>query len=376
MKVLHLTGDTEDSGGVLSVLRALDAEFAANEIKQSVWVNHAYKERRLPRLDYRRSANAWGFHPSHMRLFWAALRSHFDLKKLLHEEHFDVLHAHSQGTVLVAAFMNRLWKRPVVFTNHAYATRRGLYRVLGRLPGFHNVSLTPNMARYYKMPPPERDTWWIVSECCAPEFFSVPTVSGHAHQDGRLRLVGMGTLMRWKRWHLVIEAIRYLEPKDRERLQFDLWGGRSRVGDSEEYADELKLAFADAGVANVARLQGPTSDVIGKLRESDWFLLPSTNEPCSVALIEALAMGVPAVVSASGGNVDIIQNGSNGRLFKPDDPESLAAVLRELLHSPRPQFSPEEIRESVRERSSTTIAKQYMQIYRRIADNSACSRSA
>ena len=51
----------------------------------------------------------------------------------------------------------------------------------------------------------------------------------------------------------------------------------------------------------------PTHQVADVVAAADWFVLPSTHEPCSVALIEALALGVPVIASASGGNVDIVQ---------------------------------------------------------------------
>ena len=103
-----------------------------------------------------------------------------------------------------------------------------------------------------------------------------------------------------------------------------------------------------------------------RLREADWFVLPSTNEPCSVALIEALALGVPALVSESGGNVDIIRDGVTGLLFEPESPEDLAAKLRLILYSKVKAAPPMEIRASVRLRSATNVGRQYLALYRQL----------
>src|SRR5205814_41632 len=117
------------------------------------------------------------------------------------------------------------------------------------------------------------------------------------------------------------------------------------------------------------RFRGPTGEIAECLSQSDWFVLPSTNEPCSVALIEALALGLPAVVSASGGNVDIVENGRTGLLFEPDNAPDLAGKLRAILNhevSPLPSV---QIRESVRTRSASSVGKQYVALYERLAGN-------
>ena len=60
--------------------------------------------------------------------------------------------------------------------------------------------------------------------------------------------------------------------------------------------------------------------------------------------------------------MDIIKE-SCGKTFQPDDPESLAEVLRELLQNPRPKATPEAIRESVKNRSASVVFNQYEKLY-------------
>ncbi len=151
MKVLHLLGATEDNGGILSTLRALDG--AVPGMTSAVWVNEAFVETRQPRLDYRRSKHALDESGNHLLLAWRAWRSFAQLRVLLQREPFDLLHAHSRGCFAVALLAAARLDLPVVFTNHTYARRIGLYRWGARRPGLTTVLLTPNMARHYGLSP-------------------------------------------------------------------------------------------------------------------------------------------------------------------------------------------------------------------------------
>ncbi|MBD3315762.1 MAG: glycosyltransferase [Chitinivibrionales bacterium] len=60
-------------------------------------------------------------------------------------------------------------------------------------------------------------------------------------------------------------------------------------------------------------------------------VLPSTMEGLSQSVLEAMALGVPAVATASGGNIDLIRDGENGLLFRNRDIQGLAHCIERLL---------------------------------------------
>jgi glycosyltransferase involved in cell wall biosynthesis len=62
--------------------------------------------------------------------------------------------------------------------------------------------------------------------------------------------------------------------------------------------------------------------------------LPSTIEGLSQALLEAMALGVPVVASATGGNNDLISSGTTGLLVPLGRPEAWAAAFERLLGDP------------------------------------------
>jgi len=364
MNVLHLLGATEDHGGIVSVVRGIQAATAPEGVRHAVWVNCAFTHRREPRFDLRFSRFALDEADSHATLLGKALLALPGLLRLLRAEGIDVVHAHTRGGFAVAALLNRLFGRRLLFTNHAYANRTGLYRRAAGWPGFVTAVLTPNMARHYGLNPDSKNVA-VVSECGADAFWQTPLPERPPCDS--LRLVGLGNIVRWKKWHLLFEAIAGLPDALRDRVAFDLWGPTPSDPAAQAYARELGELAARPSLGGRVRLRGPTQDIAGVLRQADWFVLPSTNEPCSVALIEALASGVPALVSSSGGNVDIVQPNRTGLLFRPDDSADLRDQLERRLRGEFAPATPGEIRSSVLHRSATAVGKEYLELYRRLA---------
>ncbi len=63
----------------------------------------------------------------------------------------------------------------------------------------------------------------------------------------------------------------------------------------------------------------------------DLFVLPSTNEPFGIVLLEAMAMGLPVVSTRAGGVLDIVEDGVSGLLAEPGDEKSLAGAIEKVL---------------------------------------------
>jgi glycosyltransferase involved in cell wall biosynthesis len=99
--------------------------------------------------------------------------------------------------------------------------------------------------------------------------------------------------------------------------------------------------------------------------QADLFVLASRAESCSMALLEAMAAGLPVIASRVGGSVELVENGSNGLLFKADDVAQLTAALRTLADDPaqRQRFAAAN-RTLVRERFSwRAVAIRYESIF-------------
>lgn len=365
MRVLHLLGAPEDTGGILTVLRNLSSLGAGTGLEHHVWVHRRFQETRQPPLRLHRRGFLLDETPNHATFLLRAVPAWVALIRLVRTLRPDVLHAHSRGALPVAMLWAGVYRRPILFTSHAYARRTGLYRRAAGLRHLRFSVLTPNMARHYGLRPGE-DGVSVVSECCADAFFERPLVEPpRLDLKGPIRLVGLGNIVRWKNWHLLLRAISLLPPEQRARIRFDHWGPVPGDAACRRYREDLEHLARQAQPARIT-FHGLTLEVEAPLREADWFVLPSTNEPCSVALIEALALGRPAIVSASGGNVDIVRHGRTGWHFEPEEPGDLSRVLRRLLEGEEPPVPPHAIRESVRQRSASAVAAQYRALYEEV----------
>jgi glycosyltransferase involved in cell wall biosynthesis len=101
------------------------------------------------------------------------------------------------------------------------------------------------------------------------------------------------------------------------------------------------------------------------LRGSDIFVLPSREEGFSNALLEAMAVGVPVIATAVGGNLDAIVDDESGILVRPRDPRELATSILRLAGDPalRRRFAAEARRRMQQKFSFEACVRRYEKLY-------------
>jgi glycosyltransferase involved in cell wall biosynthesis len=77
-------------------------------------------------------------------------------------------------------------------------------------------------------------------------------------------------------------------------------------------------------------LLGKMADVVPYLQAADVFILPSSTEGLSNALLEALACGLPSIATAVGGNPELVIPEKTGFLVLPEDPQALQTAVLAL----------------------------------------------
>ena len=102
------------------------------------------------------------------------------------------------------------------------------------------------------------------------------------------------------------------------------------VGDGEERARLEELA-GRLKLGQRIHFLGWRTDLETILTEVDVVICASKNEGTPVALIEAMAAGVPVLSTDVGGVADLVAHGETGWLVRPGDPPSLAEAIRHLL---------------------------------------------
>jgi glycosyltransferase involved in cell wall biosynthesis len=123
------------------------------------------------------------------------------------------------------------------------------------------------------------------------------------------------------------------------------------------------------GPGQAVELPGAAADPTAALRDADLFVLPSREEGMSIALLEAMALGIPLVASSIPGNRRIVSDFKHGRLAPPDDPAGLARVINEqwanfdrAFHMSRAARSRVEQEFSIRR-----MAREHLRLFERLA---------
>jgi glycosyltransferase involved in cell wall biosynthesis len=106
------------------------------------------------------------------------------------------------------------------------------------------------------------------------------------------------------------------------------------------------------GIAGSVALLGVRDDIPELLAACDLFVLPSSNEGLSQAMLEAMALGVPVVATRVGGAPDVVIPGRTGWLVPPEDAWQLAEAIDEALSQPR-------LAASYARRAGTQVRQEY-----------------
>ena len=138
-------------------------------------------------------------------------------------------------------------------------------------------------------------------------------------------LISVGELNKNKNHEVVIKALKNIA--DKNNIHYII------AGQGPLYQYLLDLAD-DYGLKDKVHLLGFRTDVIELLKSSDCFVFPSRREGLPVALIEAMACGLPVVCSQIRGNVDLITDGVNGYLWNiTDGPTALGKTIMNTRQS-------------------------------------------
>jgi sugar transferase (PEP-CTERM/EpsH1 system associated) len=107
------------------------------------------------------------------------------------------------------------------------------------------------------------------------------------------------------------------------------------VGSGPELPNLKLLAERSPEIAERTLFLGASDQVHELLNVFDIFVLPSLCEGMSNTILEAMATGLPLVVTRTGGNPELVDEGKTGNLFDPRDVETLAQLLARLVEDAR-----------------------------------------
>ena len=264
---------------------------------------------------------------------------------------FDIIHVHgfSQKNVPVA-ILARLLRKPIVLSLHTsgqdepdVVKRRGAlaYWALKR-------------ARLVLCVSPDLCARWVAAKLPADRVRLTPNgvdtnrfrPADAAERRALRRMLGwpdaqpvvlfVGFFSRDKRPDLLFRAWRRVSTGGiRSRLAFVGAKGAGYYEIDAALAGEIGRSAVEFGCTDEVMFIDATHEIEKYVRAADVYVLPSIREAHPLALLEAMACGLPCIATRLPGSTDaIIDDGVNGRLFPPDDEAALAAALRDVLSNP------------------------------------------
>lgn len=272
------------------------------------------------------------------------------LQRWVHEHHILVIHFHKSSDLRLVPLFS--WLFPgvqLVFTEHMNAKKpkhsfyhRWVYKRLHRVISISDHSLANNLRALPVAPGQiERLYAGINLEVFRPSL-SVPDRTalrrslGLQPDDvacclpgrispGKGHTVFVDAVLEWARQY-----------KGAGRVHAFIVGGlHASEGADEVLVEALRSRIRQQGAETRFTFTGYTAEMQRLLQAMDIVCIPSDQEAFGLAVVEAMALGLPVVGSRSGAIPEILgENGEYGLLAAPNDPRSFAKALAQLASSP------------------------------------------
>lgn len=282
-----------------------------------------------------------------------------NLKKLIKEEDFDMIHCHTPMGGAMARLAGRTARKngtKIIYTAHGFHFFKGAsplhwmvyYPVEKILSYFTDVQITINQEDYQRaqsfhakrieyVPGVGIDTNRLLKK-------EVLDKDKFRKELGILKdsicILSVGELIPRKNHETIIKALK--EMNDR-RITYLICG-------HGELEDKLKNMVIEFKLEKQVRFLGYRQDVAKIYEICDIFVFPSFQEGLSVALMEAMAKGLPVVTSKVRGNQDLIEDQKGGYTLEPKDVKGFREVLQKLV-------ADKELRESMGEYNQDQVVK-------------------
>ena len=277
----------------------------------------------------------------------------------------DVIHAHVFAAGVPAVILGRLFRIPVVITEHSTSFPRHSLSILEILLARFamqraNIVLpVSDDLRKHIEAYGIKAKFQVVPNVVNTAFF-YPLAKRSYKSAGIKKLLWVGLLTPKKGVPYLLEALSQLKDR-RDDFALDI------VGDGPNRA-EYEQIVAELGLSDRVKFHGlkSKSEVAEFMRRCDFFVLPSIWENLPVVLIEALASGKPVIASRVGGIPEMI-NDEVGCLVPPKDVDALAEAIdymldhyqgyssRQIAHYARKRYSYKAVGEKLHEVYHTVL---------------------
>lgn len=279
----------------------------------------------------------------------------------------DIIHAHVFSAGVPAVVLGKLYRTPVVITEHytnfathslTFLERRRAKFSMGLASFVLPVSedLARAIESYYGI----SNKFRVVPNAVDTQAFCPLADPGPSQRSNQKRMLLVANMVPRKGLPYLLQALS--EMKDaRHDFVLDVVGEGPSRSEYEELAAKL-------GLQDNVTFYGRQPQIAPFMRACDFFVLPSTYENFGVVYIEAMACGKPVIATNAGGPREIV-NEDAGVLVPPRDVEALKRAIEYMLDNYQ-KYSPERISRYAREKFSyETVGRLLDEVYRQVVDS-------
>ena len=292
------------------------------------------------------------------------------LAKLIQEDDYALVHAHTPRSVLVGSLAAKWADVPLVYHVHSPTARDSTRRLQNWLNAklehwsirraAHLIAVSPSLKKMMLEQGFAADRVTYVPN-------GVPTIDVPVrHAPDQHWKLGIAALFRPRKGiEVLIEALAALRSRE-----FDVTLRAVGPFETPTYEHEVKTLVKRLGVGDVIHWTGFTQDIAAELQQMDLFVLPSLfGEGLPMVVLEAMAAGLPVVASHVEGVPEAIRHREDGLLVEPASVSQLALALEELITSDDLNYST--LSESARQRhklcfSDRSMAANVAEVYRKV----------
>ncbi len=146
----------------------------------------------------------------------------------------------------------------------------------------------------------------------------------------------MSIFLKHRRFEDVVVAFKKLKEANPTQKMLLVIAGSDKY--EKEYADAVRKIADEVGIADQVQFRTEYLPEVGKrllLSAADVFIFPNQNQTWGIIVTEAMASGLPCIVSNGAGVHEIIQNQENGLIFKVRNIDQLSNEMERLLTNPQ-----------------------------------------
>lgn len=262
------------------------------------------------------------------------LRPALKLCDLIGQFSYDLLHAHTPRTALIASLTSKLSGVPWVYHIHSPAARDSANRWMSQFNAWverqslhgclHRIAVSESLRLECVARGVKEDRISVVHNG-VPEV--TVTRQSKPHPGGRW-VLGMIALIRPRKGlEVMLQTLKQLDAQGHDVVLRCIGPFESGL-----YAEEIRQLISELGIGHRVEQVGFVDDIPAALGSLDALVLPSLyGEGLPMVVLEAMSAGLPVVATRVEGTPEAITHGVEGVLAEPGDPESLAAAITSLV---------------------------------------------